>query len=193
MRRESQPDTHDDELIREKATRSFSNPCSDCRLCSTSPSKANPRRRHEHRVDPALGHRAAGRTPAGDRPRNRLHPAPHRRRSALPCRPAAGRDQRSHRRFACAAARGRCGPSSTRTTACTAPGSGEAFLLGPFLDVLPSAVVRQVKVENRRRTDQAGSTASAGRSIKVSGSVTSTIAATTTSAVGTPTASPSRP
>ena len=25
------------------------------------------------------------------------------------------------------------------------PGSGEAFLLGPFLDVLPSAVVRQVK------------------------------------------------
>lgn len=29
------------------------------------------------------------------------------------------------------------------------PGSGEAFLLGPFLDVLPSAVVRQVKARTR--------------------------------------------
>ncbi len=28
-------------------------------------------------------------------------------------------------------------------------GSGEAFLLGPFLDVLPSAVVKQVKVKFR--------------------------------------------
>jgi hypothetical protein len=28
-------------------------------------------------------------------------------------------------------------------------GSGEAFLLGPYLDVLPSAVVRQVKVKMR--------------------------------------------
>jgi hypothetical protein len=28
-------------------------------------------------------------------------------------------------------------------------GSGEAFLLGPYLDVLPSAVVRQVKVKTR--------------------------------------------
>jgi hypothetical protein len=26
-------------------------------------------------------------------------------------------------------------------------GSGEAFLLGPYLDVLPSAVVRQVRVK----------------------------------------------
>jgi hypothetical protein len=31
------------------------------------------------------------------------------------------------------------------------PGSGEAFLLGPFLDVLPSAVVRQVKVRTPPR------------------------------------------
>jgi hypothetical protein len=31
------------------------------------------------------------------------------------------------------------------------PGSGEAFLLGPFLDVLPSAVVHQVKA---RRSSQ---------------------------------------
>ena len=29
------------------------------------------------------------------------------------------------------------------------PGSGEAFLIGPFLDVLPSAVVRQVKARTR--------------------------------------------
>ena len=29
-------------------------------------------------------------------------------------------------------------------------GSGEAFLLGPYLDVLPSAVVRQVKVKMPR-------------------------------------------
>ena len=29
-------------------------------------------------------------------------------------------------------------------------GSGEAFLLGPYLDVLPSAVVRQVKVKMTR-------------------------------------------
>ena len=29
-------------------------------------------------------------------------------------------------------------------------GSGEAFLLGPYLDVLPSAVVRQVKVKAPR-------------------------------------------
>ena len=28
-------------------------------------------------------------------------------------------------------------------------GSGEAFLLGPYLDVLPSAVVQQVKVKTR--------------------------------------------
>ena len=28
-------------------------------------------------------------------------------------------------------------------------GSGEAFLLGPYLDVLPSAVVKQVKVKTR--------------------------------------------
>ena len=28
-------------------------------------------------------------------------------------------------------------------------GSGEAFLLGPYLDVLPSAVVRQVKIRTR--------------------------------------------
>jgi hypothetical protein len=28
-------------------------------------------------------------------------------------------------------------------------GSGEAFLLGPYLDVLPSAVVKQVKVRTR--------------------------------------------
>lgn len=28
-------------------------------------------------------------------------------------------------------------------------GSGEAFLLGPYLDVLPAAVVRQVKVKYR--------------------------------------------
>jgi hypothetical protein len=28
-------------------------------------------------------------------------------------------------------------------------GSGEAFLLGPYLDVLPAAVVRQVKVRQR--------------------------------------------
>jgi hypothetical protein len=28
-------------------------------------------------------------------------------------------------------------------------GSGEAFLLGPYLDVLPSAVVRQVKIKTR--------------------------------------------
>jgi len=30
-------------------------------------------------------------------------------------------------------------------------GSGEAFLLGPYLDVLPSAVVRQVKVKTPAR------------------------------------------
>jgi hypothetical protein len=30
-------------------------------------------------------------------------------------------------------------------------GSGEAFLLGPYLDVLPAAVVRQVKVRTRAR------------------------------------------
>jgi hypothetical protein len=30
-------------------------------------------------------------------------------------------------------------------------GSGEAFLLGPFLDVLPSAVVQQVKVKTPAR------------------------------------------
>ena len=30
-------------------------------------------------------------------------------------------------------------------------GSGEAFLLGPYLDVLPSAVVKQVKVRTPRR------------------------------------------
>ena len=30
-------------------------------------------------------------------------------------------------------------------------GSGEAFLLGPYLDVLPSAVVRQVKVRRPMR------------------------------------------
>ena len=30
-------------------------------------------------------------------------------------------------------------------------GSGEAFLLGPYLDVLPSAVVRQVKVRTHAR------------------------------------------
>lgn len=30
-------------------------------------------------------------------------------------------------------------------------GSGEAFLLGPYLDVLPSAVVRQVKVRTPMR------------------------------------------
>ena len=29
-------------------------------------------------------------------------------------------------------------------------GSGEAFLLGPYLDVLPSAVVRQVKMKSAR-------------------------------------------
>ena len=28
-------------------------------------------------------------------------------------------------------------------------GSGEAFLLGPYLDVLPSAVVKQVKIKTR--------------------------------------------
>ena len=28
-------------------------------------------------------------------------------------------------------------------------GSGEAFLLGPYLDVLPGAVVKQVKVRTR--------------------------------------------
>jgi hypothetical protein len=31
------------------------------------------------------------------------------------------------------------------------PGSGEAFLLGTFLDVLPSAVVRQVKARTQSR------------------------------------------
>lgn len=30
-------------------------------------------------------------------------------------------------------------------------GSGEAFLLGPYLDVLPSAVVRQVKIKTHAR------------------------------------------
>jgi len=30
-------------------------------------------------------------------------------------------------------------------------GSGEAFLLGPYLDVLPSAVVKQVKIKTRER------------------------------------------
>lgn len=30
-------------------------------------------------------------------------------------------------------------------------GSGEAFLLGPYLDVLPAAVIRQVKVKPRAR------------------------------------------
>ena len=30
-------------------------------------------------------------------------------------------------------------------------GSGEAFLLGPYLDVLPAAVVRQVKVKTQAR------------------------------------------
>jgi hypothetical protein len=30
-------------------------------------------------------------------------------------------------------------------------GSGEAFLLGPYLDVLPAAVVRQVKVRTQAR------------------------------------------
>ncbi len=30
-------------------------------------------------------------------------------------------------------------------------GSGEAFLLGPYLDVLPAAVIRQVKVKARAR------------------------------------------
>jgi hypothetical protein len=30
-------------------------------------------------------------------------------------------------------------------------GSGEAFLLGPYLDVLPTAVTRQVKVKTRAR------------------------------------------
>ena len=30
-------------------------------------------------------------------------------------------------------------------------GSGEAFLLGPYLDVLPAAVIRQVKVRARTR------------------------------------------
>lgn len=30
-------------------------------------------------------------------------------------------------------------------------GSGEAFLLGPYLDVLPAAVIRQVKVKARPR------------------------------------------
>jgi hypothetical protein len=31
------------------------------------------------------------------------------------------------------------------------PGSGEAFLLGPYLDVLPAAVVKQVKVRTPLR------------------------------------------
>jgi hypothetical protein len=31
------------------------------------------------------------------------------------------------------------------------PGSGEAFLLGPYLDVLPTAVIRQVKMRNPAR------------------------------------------
>ena len=31
------------------------------------------------------------------------------------------------------------------------PGSGESFLLGPFLDVLPSAVVHQVRARTRLR------------------------------------------
>lgn len=31
------------------------------------------------------------------------------------------------------------------------PGSGEAFLLGPYLDVLPAAVVRQVKMRHPAR------------------------------------------
>ena len=67
-------------------------------------------------------------------------------------------------------------------------GSGEAFLLGPYLDVLPSAVVR------RSGQDAAlARRASAGRSASVIGSVSSTTAATTSSAVGTPTASPSTP
>jgi hypothetical protein len=30
-------------------------------------------------------------------------------------------------------------------------GSGEAFLLGPYLDVLPTAVVRQVKMKRPAR------------------------------------------
>ncbi len=30
-------------------------------------------------------------------------------------------------------------------------GSGEAFLLGPYLDVLPSAVVGQVKLKGQER------------------------------------------
>jgi hypothetical protein len=30
-------------------------------------------------------------------------------------------------------------------------GSGEAFLLGPYLDVLPSAVAKQVKVKTQAR------------------------------------------
>ena len=66
-------------------------------------------------------------------------------------------------------------------------GSGEAFLLGPYLDVLPAAVVKQVKIKTPCAL------ASAGRSTSVIGSVSSTTPATTTSADGTPTASPSKP
>ena len=65
-------------------------------------------------------------------------------------------------------------------------GSGEAFLLGPYLDVLPSAVVKQVKIKTP-------ALANTGLSANVIGSVSKTQAAATISAVGTPTASPSKP
>ena len=68
-------------------------------------------------------------------------------------------------------------------------GSGEAFLLGPYLDVCRPPW--SAGAGSRRAS--AVRAASAGRSSSVIGSVSSTTAATTISADGTPTASPSKP
>jgi hypothetical protein len=65
-------------------------------------------------------------------------------------------------------------------------GEGEAFSMGPYLDLLPSAVNKWVRDSVSRAT-------SAGLSTSESGSVSSTSAATTINAVGTPSASPNTP
>ena len=73
----------------------------------------------------------------------------------------------------------------------TAVRQKEAFLLGPYLDFLPAAVVGQVRALEHGSQDARA--VSAGRRTSVIGNVTSTTAATTVNAAGMPTASPSNP
>ena len=75
-------------------------------------------------------------------------------------------------------------PGSNHRVDCLA----HADTIVPVADEFPSAVMRE-----RDRTDQDCRNANAGRSTSVIGKVSSTTAATTINAFGTPTASPSRP